>query len=57
MDEKKYSEIANSIYDCLTDEQKAKEDDAIYNLQGIRLKKKPTNGEVYIQGGRKCVGH
>ena len=52
-----YNPSATGITSHLADEQKPKEDGAIYSLQGIRLKKKPTNGEVYIQDGRKCVGH
>ena len=51
-----YNPTPTGISSHLADEQKEKEDGAIYNLQGIRLKEKPTKG-IYIQNGKKCVAH
>ena len=51
-----YNPSTTGITSHLSEEQKTREDDAIYNLQGIRLKKKPNSG-VFIQNGLKCVAH
>lgn len=57
------SYVLGSLYNPTTDikthfveDQKAKENGAIYNLQGIRLKDKPVKG-IYLQNGRKYVVH
>lgn len=49
-----YNPTPTGISSHIADGQK--EDGAIYNLQGIRLKEKPTKG-IYIQNGKKCVAH
>ncbi|MCD8210744.1 MAG: hypothetical protein LUC37_04275, partial [Prevotella sp.] len=51
--ESAYAE-ATGIMENLIDEQILKEDDAIYNLQGIRLNSIPGKG-IYIKGGKKYV--
>ena len=51
-----YNPTPTGISSHLADEQKEKENGAIYSLQGIRLKEKPKQG-VYIQNGKKCVAH
>ena len=49
-----YNPTPTGISSHLADEQKEKEDGAIYNLQGIRLKEIPREG-IYIKNGKKCV--
>ena len=51
-----YNPTPTGISSHLADEQKEKEDGAIYNLQGIRLKEIPKEG-IYIKNGKKCVAH
>ena len=51
-----YNPTPTGISAHLADEQKEKEDGAIYNLQGIRLKEIPKEG-IYIKNGKKCVAH
>lgn len=51
-----YNPTPTGISAHLADEQKEKEDEAIYNLQGIRLKEIPKEG-IYIKNGKKCVAH
>ena len=51
-----YNPTPTGISAHLADEQKEKEDGAIYNLQGIRLKEIPAKG-IYIKNGKKCVAH
>ena len=51
-----YNPTPTGISSHLADEQKEKEDGAIYSLQGIRLKEKPKQG-IYIKNGKKCVAH
>ena len=51
-----YNPTPTGISSHLADEQKEKEDEAIYNLQGIRLKEIPKEG-IYIKNGKKCVAH
>ena len=36
------------------DEQVIRDDDAIYTLQGVRLKREPARG-IYIKGGKKYL--
>ena len=51
-----YNPTPTGISAHLADEQKEKEEGAIYNLQGIRLKEIPKEG-IYIKNGKKCVAH
>ena len=51
-----YNPTPTGISSHLADEQKEKEDGAIYSLQGIRLKEIPAKG-IYIKNGKKCVAH